>query len=413
MPTSPFWSAIRDKRLPFGSRNQRYVIKVLATISLVLLLWLSSALLSFFPQVQALSSQHTSQPAGDTCNQVFYSTDSNPYPLCPGPLPKGGDCTWWAWEQWHLLGYNIPYNFGNAADWIASAERFGLAVGKMPRVGAIAVFPIADHYWAYSSAGHLAFVTWVSPDGSTFNVTYENYSDPTPMYIGTDYNVSLINEPRFQNGNLRFIYFPQLINPALFARLPGIDGNSLGGVARSNSLLVSSSANSVLATSRIALGLPPESGDQEFNADFTGSGLSELLLYNRQQGRLDILSLSNKPLHRLARLSSAERLEDAASEPAVPQPQIYSLSDATTPVNGWGSSLDIHVGDFAGTGQSDILLYDRVTGEIQLLSLTPQFTIKQHVTLPGWGPNWELYVGRFDGQRTDVFMYNRFANYIQ
>jgi hypothetical protein len=30
--------------------------------------------------------------------------------------------------------------------------------------------------------------------------------------------------------------------------------------------------------------------------------------------------------------------------------------------------------------------------------------------LDGWGPNWELSTGRFDGQRSGVFLYNRFAD---
>src|SRR5437764_700423 len=110
MATSPFWSAIRNGESLFGSRNRRYVIKLLSIFTLVLLIWLDSASLNFFPQVQAISFQHTISLASETCNQVFYSTDNNPYPLCPGPLPEGGNCTWWAWEQWHLLGYNIPYN---------------------------------------------------------------------------------------------------------------------------------------------------------------------------------------------------------------------------------------------------------------------------------------------------------------
>ena len=39
--------------------------------------------------------------------------------------------------------------------------------------------------------------------------------------------------------------------------------------------------------------------------------------------------------------------------------QRISLGDAITPINGWGSSLDIHIGDFTGSGRSEILLYDR------------------------------------------------------
>src|SRR5439155_515182 len=72
----------------------------------------------------------------------------------------------------------------------------------------------------------------------------------------------------------------------------------------------------------------------------------------------------------------------------------------------------IHIGDFAGTGRSDILLYDRVTGTLQLISLTPQLAIQKHVILPGWGTGWELYVARLDGHRSTVFMYNRLVNSV-
>src|SRR3974377_1774803 len=69
------------------------------------------------------------------------------------------------------------------------------------------------------------FVPSVSADATTFNVTYQDYGDPTPMFIGRGYNVSVINEPRFQAGELRFIYFPRLIDPARFIQLPGVNGN--------------------------------------------------------------------------------------------------------------------------------------------------------------------------------------------
>src|SRR5207248_3915559 len=95
---------------------------------------------------------------------------------------------------------------------------------------------------------------------------------------------------------------------------------------------------------------------------------------------------------------------------SIPPTQLVSLADSITPANGWWPSLDIHIGDFAGTGQSQILLYDRVSGKLQLISLTPQLTIQKHVVLPGYGPGWELYVGSLDGHRSSVFMYNRLVN---
>src|SRR5947209_10720793 len=260
--------------------------------------------------VDAQGQSHTMPTIDLSCTQVYFSPDGNPFPLCPTAYPGGGNCVWWAWEQWHLLGYNLPLNCGNAADWIVDAERFGLPLGTTPRVGSIAVFPRADGVWAFGTAGHVAFVTSVSPDGSTFNVTYQNYGDPQPMFIGTGYNVSVINEPRYQNGELRFIYFPKILDPTLFSRLPGVNGNAVTQLSSANNMLMNDVNNTggnvnntggnvnntggLLAGSQLALGLPPGSFDQEFSADFTGNGLTDLLLYNRQKGRLDVLTLQDK-----------------------------------------------------------------------------------------------------------------------
>ena len=361
---------------------------------------------------------HTSATVDESCKAAYYSRDGNPFQLCPGPFPGGGNCVWWAWEQWHLLGYDLPLNWGNAADWVVDAERTGLPVGTEPRVGAIAVFPRADGVWAYGPEGHVAFVTSVSDDASTFNVTYQNYGDPTPMYIGQDYPVTQINDANFQRSELRFIYFPTQIDTMRFAHLQGIDESAIAGLKIANAQ-ASTQGNSqtkvptknTVTESRLTLGLPDGSGtaEQEFNADFTGDGLSDLLLYNRQQGSLGITSLSpyNNPGQHMIR-SGQTYAQYSPSE--TPLAQKVMLSDDKTASTGWGSNLDIRVGDFAGTGESDILLYDRTSGTMQILTLTPQLTIKTHVSLPGWGPNWELYAGRFDGQHTGLFMYNRFAD---
>ncbi|HLH63053.1 MAG TPA: CHAP domain-containing protein [Ktedonobacteraceae bacterium] len=401
MHISRSWSIVRYWKSSSGLSDRRRMLHILAILFFFALIWLEMG------NASAGTFNHTNASVDYSCSQAYFSPDGNPFPLCPGPYPSGGNCVWWAWEQWHLLGYNLPLNWGNAADWIVDAERFGLPVGTTPRVGSIAVFPRADGVWAFGTAGHAAFVTWVSPDSSTFNVTYQNYGDPTPMFIGNGYNVSYINQPRYQDGELRFIYFPKVIDPTLFARLPGVNGNSVAQVSSVNNMLMSSVTSSgSLASSELALGLPPGSYDQEFSADFTGNGLTDLLLYNRQQGRLDVLTLQDKLLPNYARLAH-DRVPNDTQEAAIPQR--VSLSDKTTPVNGWGSNLDIRIGDFDGDGHADILLYDLVTGKIQLISLTPELTIKKHVILPGWGPGWELYVGQFDGKRSGVFMYNRFA----
>jgi surface antigen len=373
-----------------GTHRQR-LLHIFALLVLFSTIWLA------WSSAHANSFDHTSATVDSSCQQFTFSSDGNPYPLCPGPMPQGGNCVWWAWEQWHLLGYDLPLNWGNPVDWIVSAERFGLPVGTAPRVGSLAVFPVDDGLWAYTAAGHVAFVTWVSSDSQTFNVTYQNYGDSTPMYIGGDYNVSVINEPRFQQGQLRFLYFPEQIDPNRFANLPGVKASDVSGVENANAQLNNGNG-------RVALGLAPGAYDQEFKADFANLGLTDLLLYNREQGSIDILSLSY-PYDRYLPQDVRHYVPPGSSQ----ETYRVSLHDDQTGVNGWGPNLQIHLGDFTGSGETEILLYDRVSGKIQLLTLTPQFAIAKHVTFNGWGPDWEIYVGRFDGQRSELLMYKRFA----
>lgn len=384
------------RRQPLYKRQS--LIRLLAFLALLAMIWLS------FVPARASSFDHTQATVDTGCQRLTFSADGNPFPLCPGPFPTGGNCVWWGWEQWHLLGYDLPVNWGNAAEWAVDAERFGLSVGLSPRVGSLAVFPVADGVWAFGTAGHVAFVTSVDPDGQTFSVTYQNYGDTTPMFVGRGYNAPFINQPRFQRGQLRFIYFPKPIDPARFAKLPGIDGRGLAGLAFANASL-NVGTNGTLAGSRVGLGLPPGSYDQEFSTDFSGNGFTDLLLYNRQSGRLDVLSLDYAYQKFLPRLVHNRPLPPESQQ----LPYRVSLSDAQTSVNGWGPDLDIHLGDFTGSGHTEILLYDRVSGQIQILTLTPQLTIATHVTLSGWGAGWEVYTGQFDGQHTNLLLYKRFA----
>src|SRR5579883_3235161 len=142
-----------------------------------LLLLISLIIIEFAPfNSSQANAQHTIGTVDTLCTHISFSHDGNPFPLCPGSTSGGGggNCVWWAWEQWHLLGYDLPLNWGNAADWIVDAEHSGLPLGRTPRLGSIAVFPRGDGVWAFGPEGHVAFVTGVSADGDTFNVTYEN-----------------------------------------------------------------------------------------------------------------------------------------------------------------------------------------------------------------------------------------------
>lgn len=342
-PVQPVWTRQR-------------LLHLLAILFLLAMVWIT------FNPVHAETAAHTVATVNQGCTGVSYSANGNPFPLCPGPSPvTGGNCVWWAWEQWHDLGYNLPLNWGNAADWIVDAERFGLPIGTLPRAGSLAVFPVADGVWAYSSAGHVAFVTSVSADSQTFNVTYQNYGDPKPMYIGNGYNVSYINQARFQNGQMRFIYFPKAIDPTLFAQLAGVTNASTSSLANANTLL-NSTGSGTLSASRVGLGLPPGAYDQEFSADFGGDGFTDLLLYSRQSGRLDVLALSYPYAKYVPRVLHNDLLNDPEAE--LREPYRVSLQILKTPENDWGPNLDIHLGDFTGSGHTEILLYDRVSGQI-------------------------------------------------
>lgn len=398
-----------------GMRRLTVSRRRLVLHSCSLLLLFAIIIISFSPwsvsTTYAMTQQHTVATVNNSCQQVSFSPNGNPYPICPGPFPTGGNCTWWAWEQWHALGYDLPRNWGNAAEWAVDAVRAGFSVGTIPRVGALAVFPIGDGVWAYGAEGHVAFVTSVAKDGLTFNVTYQNYGDTTRMYIGLDYNTSYINQGRFQNGQLRFIYFPRSIDPKRFASLSGTSSTSSEQINQANTTLTGNTSEATTYTSsRLALGLSSTSTDQEFNADFTGNGYSDLLLYDRKNGLIQIMQLSkqSRPQGTFVANPGADPQQNARLTQDTPT--LVSLGDSIVPSGKWGSTLDIHVGDFDSSGTSDLLLYERNTGKIHLISLTPALTIKKHVVLDGEGPGWELYVGRFDGHRSSIMMYNRFAN---
>ncbi|GHO84338.1 CHAP domain-containing protein [Dictyobacter formicarum] len=422
---------LKVTRGPGGHRDSRKWVKIVGIFLLCLVILVEFAPFTAAPPV---SAQAHVQSTVDSCSSSYFSPDGNPYMLCPGPYPLGGNCVWWAWEQWHLLGYDLPVNWGNAAEWATDAARSGLTVGTTPRVASIAVFPVADGTWASSPAGHVAFVTSVSADNSTFGVTYQNFGDVRYMYADDNYSVNVINQPRYQNGQLRFIYFPSKVDSKLFAQLPGIGsfGDPAAAINQANSALNTSSTTntssanvngvasnsdmqqqqSTYTSDRIALGLAPASSDQEFNADFTGTDSSTLLLYNRQRGSIQIYKLNQQ---RLPAQKVRPRVDDIPSNdellhvPEASSP-LVDLGDATTPAGTWGSTLDIHVGNFSGAKASEILLYDRVAGTIQLLSLDANFHIKKHVTLPNIGPGWEISVGRFNGKSSGLFMYKRFSS---
>ena len=46
-------------------------------------------------QSNVVTTAHTSATVNDNCKASYYSRDGNPFQLCPGPYPGGGNCVWW------------------------------------------------------------------------------------------------------------------------------------------------------------------------------------------------------------------------------------------------------------------------------------------------------------------------------
>ncbi len=326
------------------------------------------------------SSPPTSTPPanqfGCTGRNTFTTRrDGNPYPVCPGPMPsRGGNCTWWAWESWHRLGVNLP-GWGNAALWAAAAKRAGFKVGTVPRVNAIAVFPVGDHVWALNSAGHVAFVTRIYRDHNTFDVTYQNYGDPTIEHVGSHYRVSLIQQPQYQHGQLRFIYFP--------------DPKGSGNQPTPSPTPKPAPSASTPTPSPTATSAPPPSGNTTSPdlsmGNFSGDGRTEILRYKRSNGTMDLLSLS----------------------PNGSNVRVVPVEDSKTSAGGWGSAWEVYSGDLAGSGHDTLLLYDRTHGIGRFIQFNPDLSVASDVEHTGWKSTWELIIGRFGGTHDGLIIYDR------
>jgi len=82
-----------------------------------------------------------------------------------------GSCAWWAANVRPDIGSKV---WGNASNWIYAAQHDpSLTTGTAPAVDAIVVYPPGDQgAW---SAGHVAHVLSVSPDGQSFTVDEMNF----------------------------------------------------------------------------------------------------------------------------------------------------------------------------------------------------------------------------------------------
>ena len=110
-------------------------------------------------QAAAEAAAKAAAEAAATASVRYGTSGVNPY--------SGGwsNCTYGAWEAvYESLGISMP-SFGNASQWVASAQAAGYATGSTPRAGSVAVY-----------VGHVAYVTSVSADGSSCYIVEGGYN---------------------------------------------------------------------------------------------------------------------------------------------------------------------------------------------------------------------------------------------
>lgn len=131
------------------------------------------------PVTETAAAETTPTPAPAPATRTSAEATPNTYPT--------GQCTWGVKEMAPWVGNN----WGNARDWIASAQNAGYSTGSTPTVGSVAVWP--EDGGGY---GHVAYVTSVTNNNSiqvmesnyAGNMSIGNYRgefDPTHTYSGS------------------------------------------------------------------------------------------------------------------------------------------------------------------------------------------------------------------------------------
>lgn len=90
-----------------------------------------------------------------------------------------GYCTWYVKNR---RGASIPNSLGNANTWYSRAAGAGMAVGSVPRAGAVGTT-------TRGSLGHVVYVESVNPDGSA-NISEMN----APVFGGVTYRTASAGE---------------------------------------------------------------------------------------------------------------------------------------------------------------------------------------------------------------------------
>ncbi len=108
------------------------------------------------PPAPKASAQAGAKATTQATNRLIVAKGSHKFPY--------GYCTEWASQQYGGVMFG-----GNAQNWMKNAKAAGYSTGKIPKKGSIV-------QTTESRIGHVAYVTGVSADGSTFTISEKNYA---------------------------------------------------------------------------------------------------------------------------------------------------------------------------------------------------------------------------------------------
>ena len=136
------------------------------------------------------------QAAALAAEQARVAEEQKARQVAPQPAGQsrgngGHNAYGWGQCTWHVKNMrpDIGSYWGNANQWLASAQAAGYATGSVPVVGAIGV----DFRGAY---GHVVYVTGVSDGGATISLSEMNYGG----------GVGVVNTRTDSASNYTFIY---------------------------------------------------------------------------------------------------------------------------------------------------------------------------------------------------------------
>ena len=144
------------------------------------------------PAEQLAAASEAPESSEVPAEQPAATSEAAPAASTPDTYPVG-QCTWGAKSLAPWAGNN----WGNAKDWIASAQAAGHSVGTTPVAGAIAVWPNDG-----GGYGHVAYVTSAS-GANSIQVMESNYAGN--MLIG-NYRGTFDPTSSAHGGSVFYIY---------------------------------------------------------------------------------------------------------------------------------------------------------------------------------------------------------------